>query len=642
MADGDEGDDNSSGYDLPPPARPVYPKLNYQLSDKATTAPLEYSEFFGEIWSPVAGLEIVSVRITTNPDSSSVVEFLSQRGAAISFSGESLIYADVPSDLLIALSQREDVHRISAVPNQLFEEVVTEGSGIHNASNWNLKGYTGSGVKVGIIDGGFEGFTSLMGSELPSSVIAMCFTIAGSYTSTLADCEAGGKHGTAVAEVIYDLAPDVELYIANVTTDQIDIPLATDWMISQGVQVINMSMGPLNSYGPGDGSYIYIDSPLFAIDLAVSGGAIWINSAGNYAQKAWYGTSFVDYDQDGWIEIAPMPSTMLRNFVERNCISLSAGDYLGANLRWQDDWTGADNDFGLYLYYEFLDSYTFVTGSDNDQLGISGQIPIEEIALNVPVGGRYCFLIRDSTVSNSSTWLQLQLRSSASFELDWYGQNLSLDSSYTVNAPSESANPGMLAVGASDWHSNTELESFSSRGPTVDGRTKPDIVGVDNANSASWGPWQGTSQSSPQVAGLAALVAEKFPNYTPAQIASYLKENALPRGDSTPSYDWGYGLAYLPNLTPDSPTNVAATTTLGTAEAVISWTTPSVDGGEDISQYTVSGSPGNFIATTTPFGSFGKVVTDISANDDTLSSSAVDADGRLIFVGETHNRKITV
>ena len=74
MADGDEGDDNSSGYDLPPPARPVYPKLNYQLSDKATTAPLEYSEFFGEIWSPVAGLEIVSVRI--NVENQAIAQFI--------------------------------------------------------------------------------------------------------------------------------------------------------------------------------------------------------------------------------------------------------------------------------------------------------------------------------------------------------------------------------------------------------------------------------------------------------------------------------------------------------------------------------------------------------------------------------------
>ena len=45
-----------------------------------------------------------------------------------------------------------------------------------------------------------------------------------------------------------------------------------------------MSLGPMKSYGPGDGTYIYYDSPLFAIDLAVDGGAVWVNSAGNFGK----------------------------------------------------------------------------------------------------------------------------------------------------------------------------------------------------------------------------------------------------------------------------------------------------------------------------------------------------------------------
>ena len=45
--------------------------------------------------------------------------------------------------------------------------------------------------------------------------------------------------------------------------------------------------------------------------------------------------------------------------------------------------------------------------------------------------------------------------------------------------PAESRNPGMLAVGAAHWNSVGSIEPYSSRGPTPDGRVKPDIVGAD-------------------------------------------------------------------------------------------------------------------------------------------------------------------
>ena len=37
----------------------------------------------------------------------------------------------------------------------------------------------------------------------------------------------------------------------------------------------------------------------------------------------------------------------------------------------------------------------------------------------------------------------------------------------------------MLAVGAAPWYDVRSIESYSSRGPTPDGRVKPDIVGAD-------------------------------------------------------------------------------------------------------------------------------------------------------------------
>ena len=56
----------------------------------------------------------------------------------------------------------------------------------------------------------------------------------------------------------------------------------------------------------------------------------------------------------------------------------------------------------------------------------------------------------------------------------------------SIGNPAESANPGLLAVGAAPFCDINTIEPFSSRGPTPDGRTKPDIVGVDCAASVSY------------------------------------------------------------------------------------------------------------------------------------------------------------
>ena len=41
---------------------------------------------------------------------------------------------------------------------------------------------------------------------------------------------------------------------------------------------------------------------------------------------------------------------------------------------------------------------------------------------------------------------------------------------------------------------------------------------------------------------------EKFPNYTPQQVAQYLKDNAAGRGATGPDYTWGHGFAVLPPI----------------------------------------------------------------------------------------------
>jgi len=85
--------------------------------------------------------------------------------------------------------------------------------------------------------------------------------------------------------------------------------------------------------------------------------------------------------------------------------------------------------------------------------------------------------------------------------------------SYTISTPGCAKN--VITVGASD--DGDAIASFSSRGPTdVDNRTKPDLTapGV-NINSTlnstnGYGIISGTSQATPHVAGVVALLMQKF------------------------------------------------------------------------------------------------------------------------------------
>jgi subtilisin family serine protease len=106
----------------------------------------------------------------------------------------------------------------------------------------------------------------------------------------------------------------------------------------------------------------------------------------------------------------------------------------------------------------------------------------------------------------------------------------------------------VIAVGAVD--ANRRLASFSSPGPTADGRIKPEVcaMGVRTIVAAStptsgdalyeWG--SGTSYSTPQVAGAAALLLEIHPGWTVTQVRSALMSTASRA--SAPNNDFGSGI----------------------------------------------------------------------------------------------------
>ena len=145
---------------------------------------------------------------------------------------------------------------------------------------------------MGVIDTGFSGFADIIGSEVPATVEMRCYKWLGQHTQNLADC-GGSTHGAVVAESVMDIAPDATLYISD-PKSRSELRDAVDWMISEGVSVINHSR--LWSFdGPGDGTSPLSVSPLNTIDAAVAAGIVWVNAAGNQALGTWFMRGPFDY-----------------------------------------------------------------------------------------------------------------------------------------------------------------------------------------------------------------------------------------------------------------------------------------------------------------------------------------------------------
>ena len=248
--------------------------------------------------APLSDGPSVAVTIYLSGHVADVEQFLLDNGGDPRNVGEDYIEAYVPVWLLGELSEQPGVLRVQEIipPQPEYGPITSQGVSAHLTGPWHQAGYDGEGVKVGIIDVGFAGFRDLMGSELPATVTARCYTDVGVFTANLADC-GDSYHGTAVAEAVVDMAPGVELYI-SAPGSRGDLREAVDWMISQGVSVISRSMSFLLYDGPGDGTSPFSNAVLRRVDQAVGEGTVWVNSAGNYAQKSWF-APFADQN-GGW------------------------------------------------------------------------------------------------------------------------------------------------------------------------------------------------------------------------------------------------------------------------------------------------------------------------------------------------------
>jgi len=103
----------------------------------------------------------------------------------------------------------------------------------------------------------------------------------------------------------------------------------------------------------------------------------------------------------------------------------------------------------------------------------------------------------------------------------------------------------VISVGAVDKYN--KIASFSSRGPTSDNRTKPEVVAqgvndyvVTTGTANSYSRMDGTSFAAPITCGVAALLLSAYPQLTNKQVRSILLNTA--DNASAPNNNIGWGL----------------------------------------------------------------------------------------------------
>jgi subtilisin family serine protease len=396
--------------------------------------------------------------------------------------------------------------------------VTSEGIAAARVAALHEKGIRGAGTKIGIIDFGFARYDELVAAgEVPRPVAARAFAASGRMG------DEAEVHGTACAEIIHDVAPEAQLYLAGIDGADDEVIRAARWLAGEGVQVISFSGG--GHVGPHDGT-----APLdrLVAELTERHGILWVNAAGNEGASHWMGQT-VDRDGDGGIDISDGGDVIA--FESRGGFRVIA-----VWADWGPDPSRPaatiDVDLGVFRFEGRDRKPTLVARSVNPQAGRGRPV---EIAQQATPPGIYLAYLRATRVGRAVP---------IHVFIDGAVQMAPTAARGSVAIPATGR--ASLAVGAVHVD-DAKLAFYSGQGPTDDARIKPDVSAPSNTTSAAYqrgerrARFTGTSAAAPHASGFAALVRQASPGIRIAELRERVVAAVDPRGAGIPNNQYGFG-----------------------------------------------------------------------------------------------------
>jgi hypothetical protein len=446
------------------------------------------------------------------------------------------VTALVAPTALRALASTPGVNQVRS-PKRAVMPATSEGVGLSGAQTWINNavqaGSAGTGVTVAIVDGGFKD----VAAEVTANNLPAGTTVNGDHCANIDN----SQHGTAVAEIVHQMAPAATLLLYCVD-DNVGFAQSATELKAAGATIVNSSLGfPADSRGDGYGAP---DSTVVTVRKARQAGILWIQSAGNSGDDHWSGT-LTDGDQDHFVDLNGLGSA--NNYDE---FLVPSGGSASMILQW-DRWPTSPAHIALNaVAFECADSTCSQWTSNNPVL----QYRVPQVAGTEPSLGI-------SPPTNSSPnlldwFIGIEVAAGAPtgrYDLNYVGNvsqsylaflNPARGAAGSISAPANS--PYALAVGAVDQNGQN-LETFSSRGPTIDGRVKPDLLGFDGVSSNLSdfsGGFFGTSAAAPHVAGAGALVKWSNAAMSASDIQAFLERRAT-QPASPPTNTVGHGVLNL-------------------------------------------------------------------------------------------------
>jgi subtilisin-like proprotein convertase family protein len=453
--------------------------------------------------------------------------------------GRTRTYADRVAAVQTAIAQWTPQPEGTPVAVTSVGAVNSQGDRAHAATRARrFFNADGTGVKVGILSDSDDFKEQAIASgDLPANTT----TVPGE------DGRPGAGEGTAMMEIVHDLAPGADLFFATAFT--------SPESFAANIRTLRFTY---HCDIIVDDVIYFFESPYEddiiaqAVDDVTADGAMYFSSAGNggNADDGTSGTWEGDFKAAGTLATLPSGYTVhtFGNGVIENRIELDGGPLI---LHWADPGTldnpASSNDYDLFVLDNDLRNVVFASTDVQD----GTQLPFEEVPFIVSAGLRVVIAAHPTAQPRALHTVLFNGEFALATGGSTFGHNSTADGFGVAAVDAAEASGGEFSGGPT-----TPIEIFSSDGPrkiffdrdntAINGdapgqtfashggvtRVKPDFSAADGVSTtlppgSGLNPFFGTSAAAPHAGAIAALVKSVLPTATVAKIRSALLTGSI-------------------------------------------------------------------------------------------------------------------